>query len=161
MEGPTRHLLAKLYVHCPSTGPKWFWTVQIVLKQLLILYFGENLKWTDFKDAIVTSNCDHGLVQVSLLKMQSAMDALQKVTEETVGPKRKNVRKHNRSASVAYEALAFEWVIIIILCRIYQVCDFFFINLHIPYKIYIQTYFTFAIKWNRQIESFQLFLLIV
>jgi hypothetical protein len=56
----------------------------------------------------VTSNCDHGLVQVSLLKMQSAMDALQKVTEETVGPKRKNVRKHNRSASVAYEALAFE-----------------------------------------------------
>ena len=84
------------------------------------------MKWTNFKDAIVTSNCDHGLVQVSLLKMQSAMDALQKVTEETVGPKRKNVRKHNRSASVAYEALAFEWVIIIVLCRIYQVCEFFY-----------------------------------
>ena len=140
-------------------GPKWFWTVQIVLNQLLILYFGKNLKWTNFKDAIVTSNCDHGLVQVSLLKMQSAMDALQKVTEETVGPKRKNVRKHNRSASVAYEALAFEWV--------YYSMSYipslwiFFINLHIPYKIYIQTYFTFAIKWNRQIEGFQLFLLIM
>jgi len=66
------------------------------------------LALNETKDAIVTSNCDHGLVQVSLLKMQTAMDALQKVTEETVGPKRKNVRKHNRSASVAYEALAFE-----------------------------------------------------
>ena len=42
-------------------------------------------------------------------RLQSALDALAKTTEETVGPKRKNVKKHNRSASVAYEALAFEW----------------------------------------------------
>ena len=84
------------------------------------------MKWTNFKDAIKTSNCDHGLVQVSLLKMQTAMDALQKVTEETVGPKRKNVRKHNRSASVAYEALAFEWVIIIFYVVYANIVNFFY-----------------------------------
>lgn len=66
------------------------------------------LALNETKDAVETSKCDHGLVQVSLLKLQSALDALAKTTEETVGPKRKNVKKHNRSASVAYEALAFE-----------------------------------------------------
>jgi len=63
---------------------------------------------SETKDAVETSNCDHGMVQVSLLRMQTALNALVKTTEETVGPKCKNVRKHNRSASVAYEALAFE-----------------------------------------------------
>lgn len=66
------------------------------------------LALNETKNAVEASNCDHGLVQVSLLKLQSALDSLAKTTEETVGPKRKNVKKHNRSASVAYEALAFE-----------------------------------------------------
>ena len=134
-----KFILFLLYVS--STWTILTWAARLKLRvlnwpcqELFILYFGKNLKWTNFKDAIVTSNCDHGLVQVSLLKMQSAMDALQKVTEETVGPKRKNVRKHNRSASVAYEALAFEWVILLFYA-VYTKFVNFFITLHIPYKI--------------------------
>ena len=57
-------------------------------------------------DAVEASKCDHGLVQVSLLKIQSALEAL---GQELPKPKDNDqIRKHKRSTSVAYEALAFE-----------------------------------------------------
>lgn len=52
--------------------------------------------------AVESSKCDHGLVQVSLIKIQSALDALGQQL-----PK-KDYRRHKRATSVAYEALAFQ-----------------------------------------------------
>lgn len=58
-------------------------------------------------NAVEASKCDHGMVQVALLKLQSALDSL---GQELPGgsSKKESFRSHRRNTSVAFEALAFE-----------------------------------------------------
>ena len=61
-------------------------------------------------DAVEASQCDHGSVQVSLLKVQSALDALAQDLPRSSNPGAGNSfqKGHKRSTSIAYEALAFQ-----------------------------------------------------
>lgn len=58
-------------------------------------------------NAVEASRCNHGSVQVALMKLQSALDSLGK---ELPGEssKKENFKSHRRNTSVAFEALAFE-----------------------------------------------------
>ena len=63
-------------------------------------------------EAVEASKCDHGLVQVSLHRLQAALDVLGQdipSAEASSGrPSHGQIRTHRRSTSVAYEALAFQ-----------------------------------------------------
>ena len=59
-------------------------------------------------DAVEASQCEHGMVQVSLLKLQSALDALMQDMPKSTNGRHSEVRGHKRSTSIAYEALAFQ-----------------------------------------------------
>ena len=59
-------------------------------------------------EAVEASKCDHGLVQVSLIHLQTALDKMGQELPDAAQPPNRHVRKHKRNTSVAYEALAFE-----------------------------------------------------